>query len=181
MNQDEKRKVENMLMVMGLPGLDDPNLQQVLADLVSSWPGDKNQFFVDLLNECDADTRYDMYQAMAPRLRFKPLSFVECETSIQMRASELVSQGRMRVEGQSPRPINIGNQKDEPKASALLRCWCCGKKQKFGGETPVDAISKARAKGWEHTIGFDIETCPKCVRRGKKPDARKALEIGANA
>jgi len=180
MNDDEKRKLENWLMVNGLKGLTDPELIQQLADLVSGWPGDKNQFFIDLLNECNADVRYEMYQAMVPKLRFKPLSFTECETSIQMRVSELISQGRMRVEGSAPRPINIGEPEDM-QVKAKFRCWCCGRKQEFKGDTPVDAVLKARKLGWERTIGFDIETCERCVKLGKKPDARTAIDQGINA
>jgi len=97
-----------------------------------------------------------------------------------MKASGMVSHRAARVEGTAPRPINIGNQEPE-RPKAKFRCWCCGRKQEFTGETPVDAVMKARKLGWEHTIGFDIETCERCVKLGKKPDAKKAMEIGVNA
>ena len=56
-NQDAKRKLENELLVMGLARLDNPELIQQLADMVSNWKGDRHDFFRDLLNECEAEKR----------------------------------------------------------------------------------------------------------------------------
>lgn len=181
MNQDEGRKLDNMLISMGLSGLEDPALMQRLAQLISEWPGDKDQFFQDLLGECDATKRAEMYNAMAPRLTFKPRSIIEYETSIQMRANEMISHGRMRVEGRSPRPINVGNQNDKLQASATLCCYHCKRRSKFCEETPVGAIIKARKAGWVRTAGFDIETCPKCAKKGKAMTQRQALQVAGNA
>lgn len=181
MNQDDKRKLENELLAMGLSRLQSPELIQQLADMVSAWHGDKQQFFIDLLNECDADKRYEMYQAMAPKLRFQALSYSDCIIAITNKAAEMVSRKQARVEGISPRPINIGNQYDKPQASATLLCYHCKRRSKFCEETPVGAIIKARKAGWVRTAGFDIETCPKCVKKGKSLTQRRVLEVAGNA
>lgn len=167
MDQDEKRKLDNMLISMGLGSLQDPRLMQRLADLISEWPGDKDEFFQDLLGECDAAKRSEMYNAMAPKLRFKPRSLVEYETSIQMRASEMVSQRRMRVEGSAPLPAYIGERKPEEAAKATLICHRCKRKLTYKAETPVSAIIKARKAGWVRTIALDQETCPSCMKKLK--------------
>ena len=162
MDQHSKRKLENQLMVMGLKGVTDPELIQQLADLVSHWPGDRNEFFVELLRECDGPKRYEMYQAMAPKLTFKPISYIACETSIAARASAMVSQGRMRVEGRAPDAITVGGIGMSPrKPRAILKCHVCSITEQFTGETPVEAIIKARKAGWRHDD--EREYCPDCL------------------
>src|SRR5258708_22094216 len=105
MEPKDKRRLENELVVMGLAGLNDPELIQQLADLVSAWPGDKHDYMRDLLNECDADKRSEMYEALRPKLTFKALSLQQYEAQIALKAGAMVGQGRMRVEGQAPKPI----------------------------------------------------------------------------
>lgn len=170
MNQEEKRKLENQLLVMGLSRMNDPELIQQLADLVSNWQGDKHDFFQDLLNECDANRRAEMYNAMAPKLRFKALPLSQYEMRISERAGKMVSQGKMRVEGQAPRPINVGNQKyaevDQEHAThamLTLHCYKCTFYERFLGETPVGAMIEGRKAGWIRDQVRNKEVCPKCV------------------
>jgi hypothetical protein len=171
MNQKDKRKLENELMVMGLAGLNDPDLIQQLADLVSAWPGDKHEYMRDLLNECEPENRYEMYHAIAPKLRgFKALSLPQYEAQIALKAGAMVSQGRMRVEGSRPKPIEIGGTKlavvseaEATHAVATVVCHRCHKGDRFLGDTPVDAMTKARRKGWTREPGVNKECCPKCT------------------
>lgn len=167
MNQDEKRKLDNQLIAMGLPALNDPMLIQRMADLISDWPGDRDEFFQDLLGECDAKKRAEMYNAMAPKLRFKARSLVEYETSIQMRVSQMVSQRRMKVEGYAPSMPYIGERKPEEAAKATLICHRCKRRLTYKAETPVSAIIKARKAGWVRTVALDQETCPSCMKKLK--------------
>ena len=107
MDFDERRKLENMLMTQGLAGLNDPELIQQMANLVSNFPGSeetKHDFLAELLNQCDADKTYQMYHAIAPHLTFEaePLSFYQSRTA--RKAENMVSQRRMRVEGKRPGP-----------------------------------------------------------------------------
>lgn len=170
MNAKEKRKIDNQLMVMGLQGTDDPELIEQLAGLVSSWPGDKHDFLRDLINECEPDKRYEMYHAIAPRLKFKPLSLPQYEAQIALRAGEMVSQGRMRVEGNAPKPIEIGGhklavvpRKHATGAVATVRCWHCDKSEQFLADTPAGAMIEARKAGWVRDKALNKETCMACA------------------
>jgi hypothetical protein len=62
MNQDERRKLENQLVVMGLNRLDDPELIQEMAKLINQHPGFSNPhaFFLGFINECDQSKRREM-------------------------------------------------------------------------------------------------------------------------
>jgi hypothetical protein len=170
MNQQQRRDLENWLMTHGLDGcLGDPEKLQVFADLVSQWPGDKHDFLRDLLNECEPENRYEMYQALAPRLKFKALSFSQYEAQIALKAGAMVSQKLMRVEGDAPKPIEIGGHKvaitSQDKAThgwCIVRCHICDKTEKFLADTPVGAIIEARKAGWVRAKGIDQETCSEC-------------------
>ena len=168
MNHKERRELENVLLVAGLAHLNDPELIQQLADLVSDWHGDKHQFLQDLINECEADQRYEMYQAISPKLRFRPLPLHTYECRIAEQAGAAVSRRQMRVEGASPRPIQVGNHKIEITAQpsncgwAAVRCHQCNKIEKFISDTPVGAMIAARKAGWMRDISADSEICAEC-------------------
>lgn len=173
MDQTEKRQLDNFLIREGLSGLQDPDLIQQLANLVSNYPGDlsaKHRFFEDLINQCEAVNRYEMYQAMAPKLSFRAYTLAQYESSIRQRASELISQRRMRVEGQEPAPLEVGGQKYEEVAESestacvvTLKCHKCHEKTAYVEATPVAAMTMARADGWIREKGVNKELCPKCV------------------
>lgn len=169
MNQHDKRKLDNELMVMGLAGLEDPQLITQMAYLVSSWPGDKHDFIRDLLNECEPEKRYEMFHAIAPKLNFKTLSFSWYEAQIGLRAAEMVSQGRLLVTGDAPKPIEIGERKfrevsrqDATGAVATLTCHHCHKVEQFLAETPVGAMTEARNAGWVRKQPINKEVCMEC-------------------
>src|SRR5579872_377875 len=111
MEAKAKRRLETELVKMGLRPVDDPELIQQLADLVSGWPGDKHEFMRDLVNECEPKDRYDMYHAIVPRLKFKALTLEQYESQIALKAGAMVSQGRMKVEGRPRDAIEIGGHK----------------------------------------------------------------------
>lgn len=174
MNQNDKRKLDNELMVMGLAGLEDPQLITQMAYLVSSWPGDKHDFLRDLLNECEPEQRYEMFHAIAPKLSFKTLSFSWYEAQIGLRAAEMVSQGRLLVTGDAPKPTEIGGQKvdisslkDANCGWAILRCHWCGKQGEYLADTPIGAMVAARKAGWVQVqgVGEVKQACPLCIAR----------------
>lgn len=160
--------MENVLLVAGLARLNDPELIQQLADLVSDWQGDKHQFLQDLINECDPGQRYDMYSAIAPKLRFKALPLTTIECRIAEQAGAMVSRKQMRVEGNAPRPIQIGDHQVEITAQAgncgwaAVRCHQCGKVEKFLSDTPAGAMIEARKAGWQRDAFVDGEICVEC-------------------
>jgi len=168
----EKRQLENALLREGLAGLSDPDLIQQLANLVSNWNGDRHRFLEDLINQCDADKRYEMYHAIAPKLRFKALTLSAYESNISMRASGLVSQGRMRVEGANPDPIEIRGEKFErvpeqlgTAALATLKCHKCNHTEQYLSDTPAGAMIMARKDGWVREKGVNKEVCRVCDQK----------------
>lgn len=169
MTQDEKRQLENLMMVKGLNGAIDPDQLQFLADMVSRWPFNRQEFFTDLLNECEPTKRYEMYQAIAPRLSFKALSFVEIETAIAAKASKMVSHKAMRVVGDAPEPVHVGGKKyavvdafESDQAMATVKCHVCHREEHFLAPTPVGAMIEARKAGWTRDRAINKERCPDC-------------------
>lgn len=170
LNQKDKRKLNTELMVMGLAPLEDPNLIMQLAHIVSEWPGDKHEYLVDLLITCEPEKRYEMYNAITPHLRFKALSYPQYESQIAIRAGEMVNQGRVKVEGEAPKPIVVGGrdlaivgQAEATEVMATVCCHFCTHIERFLGDTAVEAIVKARRGGWARDKALNKETCPDCV------------------
>lgn len=170
MDPKDKRQLENMLLREGLAHLGDPELIEQLANLISNWPGDKHDFLRDLLNECDIDKRYEMYHAIAPKLGFKPLSLPQYESQISLKAGAMVSQGRMRVEGDAPKPVEVGDmlairttRERANAAMATVTCYHCGKFENYLGDTAVGAMIAARKAGWSRDKVLNKETCADCA------------------
>lgn len=172
MDQHDKRKLDNMLMTLGLPKLTDPDLLQRMADIISDFPGDRHDFLRDLINECDAKDRREMYDAIAPRLRFKALQLEQYELKIAEKAGNMISKRWMRVEGERPKPIQVGDSTFMPVPKALsdaavasVRCHRCMKLEKFVAETPAGAMIKARQAGWIREPGINKECCAECTAK----------------
>lgn len=155
MNPDEKRQLENELTVMGLPGLDDPNLVQVMADIVNGYPipGERIEFFCEMLNECEGVRRREMYEALRPRLAFEVPSLDACEARIAARAERMIRPNGLPV------PTKDGKL---PERTIEIECGGCGKKEQFMGETPVDAMLQARKAGWGRGLRRGWEHCAEC-------------------
>lgn len=184
MDQHEKRKLETQLVVMGLAQLSDPALIQQLAMLVNAWPEDRHEYLMSLINECDPAQRSEMYNAITPYLHFKPLSLDTYIMRMAEKAGAMISQNRLRVEGEAPKPITIGGvdyravpSQDASHAIATVRCHVCNKVDKFLADTPVSAMYEARKQGWERDKSVNKEICAICVEdramkaAGVRPDA----------
>jgi len=158
MISDEKRKLENELLAMGLPSLDDPNLVQVMADLVNGYPipGERAEFFCELLNECEGRHRRDMYEALRPRLSFDVPTLDQCEARIAARAERLIRPGS-KLPGNSP-------AEEKPLELAVeLTCGGCKRAEEFTGRTIADAMGNARKAGWGRGAKRDfLEYCAEC-------------------
>jgi hypothetical protein len=154
MNQDDKRRLENELTVMGLPKLDDPALVQALADVVNGYPimQERADFFCDLLNECEGARRTEMYEAMRPRLSFDVPSLAECETRIAAKAERLIR----------PRSLPPLKGEDLKIVTLQLKCAACEKTAEFEGQTTADAMSMARKAGWGRGPIRGQEHCAEC-------------------
>ena len=78
-DQDQKRKLDNQCHGDGTFRPERSAFLDQFAVLISTYFGDKHRFFEDLLGQCDADRRAEMYQAIAPRLLFKALPLSDYE------------------------------------------------------------------------------------------------------
>lgn len=184
MDAKEKRRVETELVRMGLAGLSadgapSGELVQQLAAIVNSWQTaptrlgeyiDKHKFLRDLLNECEPAERSAMYDAIKPHLTFKVHPLSHYESMIALKAGEMVSQHRMRVEGERPQPITVGGNKyvvaSKARATnvvATFTCYRCRRFDKFVAETPVGAMTEGRKAGWTREKGVNKEICPACT------------------
>lgn len=192
MDAKEKRHMETHLLRLGLAGLDEsgnatPELIQQIAGIVNGWQAspnrqgewiDQHKFLRDLLAECDASSRGEMYTAITPHLNFAVLPLASYETMLTERMENLISKGAARQEGKAPHPIDVGGKKYvrvgseafATHALATLSCQRCSNQKNFLGDTPTGALIKARDSGWKRMP--DKWTCPKCV---KKIAAGKAL------
>lgn len=162
MNQDERRQLENQLIVMGLKRLNDPMLVPQMAKLILD-----HEFFLGMLNECDQDKRYEMYHALKPHLRFEPLPLESYLIQLRERADAIASRHA---------PIVVGEQHFQQVAAqdatgVLVDLKCsCGRTASYYGQSPFDAVILARQEGWVHDKALGKEVCPKCpsADRGKR-------------
>jgi len=154
MNQDEKRQMENQLIVMGLKRLTDPMLVQQIALLIPD-----HDVYLGMLNECDQEKRYDMYHALKPWLRFEPWPLEKYLIALKERADAIASRNA---------PIEIGEHKYQQVApqdatGVVIDLKCsCGKTASYFGETPLCAVILARQDGWVRDKALSKEVCPKC-------------------
>jgi hypothetical protein len=155
MNADDKRQLENELLAMGLPDLNDPALLQVMADMVNGYPimAERADFFCEMLNECEGAHRREMYEAMRPRLSFPVPSLDECEARIAARAERLIR----------PKGLPAAVKAEAPVGSVMeIICHGCGKKEEFTSLSTAGAMVEARKAGWGRgPVGWK-EYCPEC-------------------
>jgi len=170
MDQHEKRKLENELTVMGLARLDSPELIHQMAMLVNAWPGDRHEYLMQLINECEPAQRYEMYNAIKPHLHFQALPVDVYVMRMAEKAGAMVSQNALRIEGEAPKPIEIGEKKfaevtqqDASHAIATLRCHKCKRVEQFLADSPAGAMIEGRKAGWERDKSVNKEICPICV------------------
>lgn len=186
MDQKDKRRLETNLMRTGLAAIKEQGalsgeFVQVVADIVNGWRGSydrlgewigQHEFVRDLLNECDAKDRGEMYNCVIPKLTFKPKSLIEYETMIAQKADRFASRRKIRVTGEREKPIEVGDKKitlAKPGEGTLgwcmLKCHQCNRLDKFLGQTPVDAMYKARNAGWRRNVVLEQELCPECAQK----------------
>lgn len=155
MTQDEKRKLENELTVMGLPGLDNPDLVQSMADVVNGYPipAERADFFCEMLNECEGAERREMYEAMRPLLSFPVPSLDACEARMAAKAERMI-----RPRGLRP----VAKEFDPTERVVTMECGGCGKTEPFTDITTVGAMLEARKAGWGRGPKAGREYCASC-------------------
>lgn len=154
MNQDEKRELENELVMMGLPALDTAELIQVIADMINAHPRPhmRVDFFCKLLNQCVGDKRREMYDALRPRLHFTLPALDVCEARIAARAERLI-----RPEGRIPAHLLADEER-----KITVHCGNCGIEATFAGASTADARANAHKAGWGRGPKKEPEWCPEC-------------------
>jgi hypothetical protein len=177
MNAEEKRKIENQLMVMGLRQLSDPEMVIQMARIINAHPGytDPHAFYMGLLGECDPQQRNDMYEALRPHLKFAPWPLDRYEA--------LLAEPTAHVQS-SERPVLI-NGKEYAEVPAADSEWCfltltchkCTRSEEFGGFTLVAAMQVARTDGWVRDVLKQKEVCPKCSGIGPTRNERQSRGI----
>lgn len=170
MRDDERRKLENQLMVMGLAGLDDPELVIQMAKIINAHPGfsDPHAFYLGMLNGCPVVKRREMYDALLPHLKFKVWPLDTYERLLKEHAANVESYYAPVHVGEEP--IKFAGQEFEQvrakdAAAVLVKVSCskCTSEAQFYGETVVTAIQVARLDGWKRDLLNQKEICPKCA------------------
>jgi hypothetical protein len=174
-SQTEENAINRVLRSWGMGSLGEPGVVAQFASLV-----DDHAHFMKLLRACEPHQRRDMYEAMAPNLRFpaKPLEDYMVEAKAHAAAAEyptLDEQGNLHqyyppeVNTASWRPdqdvIDTAvNAIEALSARGYLEVTCrkCTKTARFYGQNKAEGIFKAREAGWAYDEITGKETCPEC-------------------
>jgi hypothetical protein len=175
MLSDERRKMENQLMVMGLKGLNDPELVIQMARIINDHPGFTNphSFYLGMLGECPQEQRTQMYEALRPHLKFDVWPLEAYMRLLKEHASNVASH-------YDPVKISFADQEfkevGREEADGVLvkvTCYKCTAFAEFYGDTVVTAITIARSDGWMRDIAEQKEVCPKCAAVEKPKPVRE--------
>jgi hypothetical protein len=177
-SHDSQFAINHFLRSNGLAGLDEAGaLMTQLAMFVRD-----HAHFRTLLNNCEPEHRRDMYEALAPNVRFeaKPLDVYLIESAQDAERRQLPTVGEdghfkpFRV----PETLSSGDDAiaTEAVAEALAKerlfmfCVACTREDVFRGITRQDAVADARKAGWRMAIKNggpepeQVEVCPACVK-----------------
>ena len=191
MSIENRKLINRYLGEHGLSTLDDPQgLATQLGYLV-----DDDEHFKRLINKCDPQYRNEMYQALAPHLRFtpRPLDTYISELGMEAEAQQLPTvdeDGKFHAfniqDIKSRLVISEIVEEHLAKQHLHLVCRSCTREQVFHGGTKADAIHKARAEGWTYGLdpnpgagineaganeaGRAYEICPDCPASSKRKD-----------
>jgi hypothetical protein len=166
---DQVRIVNRLLRANGLPTLDQAETIWVeLAPLVRD-----HDHFRSLLVSCQPEIRKDMYEALAPKLRFEawPLDRYIAKAGEIAEREQLMSWDPEKQQLSAFKIPEVGLKKRAELAIAhrtvTMTCARCTKEESFGGATRVACIKSARDAGWVYHD--EREYCPGCP----KPAAAK--------
>lgn len=154
-----------------------------------------DRHFRSLINACEPEERRNMYDALAPNLRFKARPFADylIELARDAECQQLPTIG----EDGHFRAFNRPEIVSEPASDAAIAtaavaevrnkerlwvvCTLCTREDVFRGATKDDAVAEARKAGWrmalkQRTDSHDrdpVEVCPRCVKQ-RAPRLRAA-------
>lgn len=145
-----------------------------------------DRHFATLLNACEPEERRNMYEAMAPNLRFRPRMFAEylIENAQQAEQEQLPTLGP----GGALVPFKVPELKtpataDDRIATAAaviakehlhVVCVVCTREETVSAISKEDAVREVRKLGWRYAFknslidpSLDperVEVCPNCVK-----------------
>lgn len=168
----EKKSINNFLGNRGFATLDDPaHMVQQMGFCVRD-----HEHFRQMLTACSGIDRSNMYQALAPHLRFpaKPLDVYLSE------AGDLAERKQLPIQGEDGklRAFNTPVLESEEyliekilynklmEFHLTLKCRKCTKLEQFHGGRKADAVQDARNAGWtyDEIQGEGFEVCPDCLK-----------------
>ena len=166
----ERKKINSFLGRAGLAQLDEPAaLVGQLATVIQDHDHVRR-----LLERCEPEQRYGMYEALAPRLRFKAKTLgdylIENAQEAEARQWPTVAPDGTLL---PYKPVEVESleyvaeqaiKADMAKERLWLVCKKCTKEAVFFGERRVDCIKEARSVGWtyQEIDGTGREICPNC-------------------
>lgn len=187
MSHDSRFLINHELRSRGFASLDEAGpLMSQLAVCVRD-----EAHFRALLNACEPEHRREMYEALAPNLRFKakPLDIylIEMAQDAERRQLPTIGPNGELLPFSPPRignalsgapPLSDDAIATEAVAEALAKerlwlvCALCTREDVFRGATKEDAVADARKNGWR--VGYkrpspesapeQVEVCPACVK-----------------
>ena len=180
MNATLKRRINRYLGDRGLPDLDGPGLFAELAAHVRD-----HAHFLSLLVTCVPEERSNMYNALAPNLRFKAKPLEEYITEARNQAEReqlpwIAEDGTLQqyyppevdsqsaIDGQIIKDQNTIEGALAPvvaKWRLTVRCKRCTREETFYGADKWEAVMAAREAGWIYSLDRQVEYCesyPNC-------------------
>jgi hypothetical protein len=162
----DKLRINRLLRELSLGTLDEPGeLVPVLASLV-----DGHAHFAQLIATCEPEQRSAMYDSMKPYLPFEANSLDWYIARAKEKAERLPTLDQKTGELNYPQPAEVQTVQrvvEETLMSGRLHLTCrkCTKTETFvaAKERMIDAIEKAREKGWLYDPVEKFEMCPECT------------------
>ena len=182
MSEDSKFLINHELRKRGLASLDQ---EEALASQLAMFVRD-DRHFATLLNACEPEKRRDMYEAMAPNLRFKPRTLaeylIENAQDAERRQLPTLGPGGELVPFKVPELKTHATSDDAiATAAAVIAtetlhvvCTVCTREETVGAITKEDAVREIRKLGWRYAWKNSlidssrdperVEVCPDCVK-----------------
>ena len=165
--QQETNAINRVLKAWKMGSLDAPGAVPAMARCVQD-----HQHFSELLKACEPMLRRQMYEAMAPNLRFpaKPLEdyiIMAKQHAETMQLPTLDELGNLhgymepRIGAEARAEVKL--EVEVPRFELIAQCSKCKAEAIFYGERKADAITDMRHFGWAFDEFLTSHLCPACL------------------
>jgi hypothetical protein len=182
----ERKQINQFLGRAGLAQLNEPHaLLQQMGTLVQD-----HDHFRRMLAKCEPEQRYQMYEALAPRLRFPAKTLSEymiesAQIAEQRQYPTLGEDGQLHpfevseIDSRDAETIRKAAEEALSKEKLWLVCRKCTKEHVFSGVTKSDAVCRARGAGWayDEIRGVGGEICPDCLEKAAPAPETKETKL----